>query len=117
MNTRFKQLQAEELVTLASELQRERSLRSIARTLGRSASGLRREVARNGTATGRYIQPDHIGLEGWINRYAYVGGNPVDSHQAIKGVLSGSMGSLSGAALSSAIVEALRAGNDCGCGK
>ncbi len=39
------------------------------------------------------------------------------SSTAVRSALSGGLGGLSGAALSSAIVEALRAGNDCGCGK
>ncbi|MEY2686439.1 MAG: hypothetical protein RL375_637 [Pseudomonadota bacterium] len=52
MTTRYRQLQPEERVTLASLRQQGHSLRSIARTLGRSASSLSREVARNGTTAG-----------------------------------------------------------------
>ena len=39
------------------------------------------------------------------------------SSTAVRGALNGGLGGLSGAALGSAIVEALRAGNNCGCGK
>ena len=45
MTTRYMQLQPEERVTLASLRQQGHSLRSIAKTLGRSASSLSREVA------------------------------------------------------------------------
>lgn len=46
----YRQLQAEERVTLASLRQQGHSLRSIARTLNRSASSLSRELQRNSTA-------------------------------------------------------------------
>ena len=39
------------------------------------------------------------------------------SSKAIKSALNGGLGGLAGAALGSAVVEALRAGNECGCGK
>ena len=39
------------------------------------------------------------------------------SSTALRSSLNGGLGGLSGAALSGAIVEGLRAGNDCGCGK
>jgi RHS repeat-associated protein len=39
------------------------------------------------------------------------------SGTAIKGALGGGLGGLAGAAVGSAVVEALRAGNDCGCKK
>ena len=57
MTTRYKQLQPEERVTLASLRQQGHSLRSIAKTLGRSASSLSREVARNGSASGYASRP------------------------------------------------------------
>lgn len=46
----YRQLQAEERVTLASLRQQRHSLRSIARTLNRSASSLIRELQRSMTA-------------------------------------------------------------------
>ena len=39
------------------------------------------------------------------------------SNSALKNALNGGLGGLAGAALSAAITEALRAENDCGCGK
>lgn len=57
MTTRYKQLQPEERVTLASLRQQGHSLRSIAKTLGRCASSLSREVARNGGAAGYASKP------------------------------------------------------------
>lgn len=39
------------------------------------------------------------------------------SSTAIKGALGGGLAGLAGSALSSAVIEALRAGNDCGCGE
>lgn len=57
MTTRYRQLQPEERVTLASLLQQGHSLRSIAKVLERSPSSLSREVARNGGAGGYASQP------------------------------------------------------------
>lgn len=52
MTTRYRQLQPEERVTLASLLQQGHSLRSIAKVLERSPSSVSREVARNRSAEG-----------------------------------------------------------------
>ena len=52
MTTRYRQLQPEERVTLASLRQQGHSLRSIARVLQRSPSSLSREVARNSSEAG-----------------------------------------------------------------
>ena len=52
MTTRYRQLQPEERVTLASLRQQGHSLRSIARVLQRSPSSLSREVARNSGEAG-----------------------------------------------------------------
>lgn len=51
MTTRYRQLQPEERVTLASLLQQGHSLRSIAKVLERSPSSVSREVARNRSAS------------------------------------------------------------------
>ena len=52
MTRRFQQMQPEERVTLAALRQQGHSLRHIAHVLGRSASSLSREVARNSTDCG-----------------------------------------------------------------
>jgi transposase, IS30 family len=57
MTTGYKQLQPEERVTLASLHQQGHSLRSIAKTLKRSASSLSREMARNGGPAGYASKP------------------------------------------------------------
>ena len=57
MTTRYRQLQPEERVTLASLLQQGHSLRSIAKVLERSPSSVSREVARNRSAEGYASQP------------------------------------------------------------
>jgi IS30 family transposase len=57
MTTRYRQLQSEERVTLASLLQQGHSLRSIAKVLERSPSSVSREVARNRSAEGYASQP------------------------------------------------------------
>jgi transposase, IS30 family len=53
MTTRYRQLQPEERVTLASLLLQGHSLRSIAKALERSPSSLSRDVSRNGGADGK----------------------------------------------------------------
>ena len=60
MTERYRQLQAEERMTLASLRQQGHSLRSIARTLGRSASTLSRELARNSTQVGYASKPAQL---------------------------------------------------------
>jgi IS30 family transposase len=57
MTTRYRQLQPEERVTLASLRQQGHSLRSIAQVLERSPSSVSREVARNRSAEGYASQP------------------------------------------------------------
>lgn len=52
MSTRYTHLPPEERVTLAALHQQDHSLRSISRTLGRSAATLSRELSRNGDALG-----------------------------------------------------------------
>lgn len=47
MTRRFRQMQAEERVTLAALRQQGKSLRQIGEVLGRSAGSLSRELARN----------------------------------------------------------------------
>lgn len=53
----YRQLQAEERITLASLRQQGQSLRAIARTLNRSASSISRELQRNVGASG-YVAGD-----------------------------------------------------------
>jgi hypothetical protein len=62
MTTRYRPLQPENRVTLASLLQQGHSLRSIAKVLERSPSSVSREVARNRSAEGadRIVQAAHV---------------------------------------------------------
>ena len=55
MTRRFRQMQAEERVTLAALHQQGQSLRAIAGVLGRSASSLSRELKRNAGVDGVYL--------------------------------------------------------------
>ena len=55
MGTRYRQLQAEERMTLASLLQQGMSLRAMGRHMGRSASTLSRELRRNASADDGYL--------------------------------------------------------------
>ena len=57
MGTRYTHLQCEERMTLASLHQQGLSLRAIAKAMGRSASSLCRELARNSTAVGYASAP------------------------------------------------------------
>src|SRR5680860_325213 len=52
--TKYQQLQSEERMTIASMTQRRCSVRAMARTLGRSASTISRELGRNSSATQAY---------------------------------------------------------------
>jgi IS30 family transposase len=60
MTTRYKQLQPEERMTLASLRQQGHSLRLIAKVLGRNASSLSRELARNGGTHGYASRPAEL---------------------------------------------------------
>jgi IS30 family transposase len=64
MTTRYRPLQPENRVTLASLLQQGHSLRSIAKVLERSPSSVSREVARNRSAEGadRIVQAMRLPL-------------------------------------------------------
>jgi IS30 family transposase len=58
--TRYKQLQPEDRVTIASLKQQGRGVRAIARTLGRTASTVSRELRRNAmTGIGYASTPAH----------------------------------------------------------